>query len=111
MQSMHFMHPGSTTIPKSRTSSWTRTLEVHTAVQWPQCSQASVTRMRPGEILSMGAKKPPYGQPQMARKGIATDQVAKVSQNSALVNAGVSVGRGGGSPMYGATCSHDVPTR
>src|SRR5262249_28063766 len=62
-QSMHFMHPGSTTMPYSRTSSCTRTLDVHTAVQWPQPSQASVTRILPGASLSSVAKKPPYGQP------------------------------------------------
>ena len=60
---MHFMQPGSTTMPKSRTSSCTRTLLVQTAVQWPQCSQASVTRMRPVATSSSGAKKPPYGHP------------------------------------------------
>ncbi|MFM9146122.1 MAG: hypothetical protein ACKORL_12405, partial [Phycisphaerales bacterium] len=40
-QSMHFMQPVSTTMPESRTSSWTRTLSVHPAVQWPHCSQRS----------------------------------------------------------------------
>ena len=34
-QSMHFMHPGSTTMPKRLTSSCTSTLDVHVAVQWP----------------------------------------------------------------------------
>ncbi len=53
------MHPGSITMPKSRTSSCTRTFDVHTAVQYPHSSHASVTRMRPGESLSSGAKKPP----------------------------------------------------
>jgi len=62
-QSRHFMQPWSTTILKSRTSSWTRTFEVHTAVQWPHCVHASDTRMRTGESSSSGAKKPPYGQP------------------------------------------------
>src|SRR5258705_6616267 len=60
-QSRHFMHPGSTTIPKSRTSWCTRTLDVHTAVQCPHPSHASETTIRPIEILSIGAKKPPYG--------------------------------------------------
>ena len=56
---MHFMHPGSTTIPYAATSSCTRTFDVHTAVQWPQCSQASVTRIRAGATSSSGAKNPP----------------------------------------------------
>ena len=46
------MQPGSTTCPKVATSSWTRTLLVQTAVQWPQPSHASETRMRPGERRS-----------------------------------------------------------
>ena len=58
-QSRHFMQPGSTTIPNSRTSSCTRTFEVQTAVQCPQPSQASLTRIRPGARESSGAKKPP----------------------------------------------------
>src|SRR5262245_40884809 len=62
-QSRHFMQPGSTTMPYSRTSSCTRTFEVHTAVQWPQPSQASVTRMRAGAKRSSGRKNPPYGHP------------------------------------------------
>jgi len=53
------MQPGSTTIPNFATSSWTRTLLVQTAVQWPQCSQSSFTRMRSGDTRSNGAKKPP----------------------------------------------------
>ena len=35
MQSMHFMQPGSTTIPYCFTSAWTRTFEVQVAVQCP----------------------------------------------------------------------------
>jgi hypothetical protein len=58
-QSMHFMHPGSMTIPKSRTSCATCTLDVHTAVQWPQPSHWSLTTIRPTEILSSGANSPP----------------------------------------------------
>jgi hypothetical protein len=43
---MHFMQPGSTTIPYFATSACTRTLLVQVAVQWPQPSHASVTRIR-----------------------------------------------------------------
>ena len=59
-QSMHFMHPTSTTMPKSRISSWTRTLLVQTAVQWPHWWQRSwSTTMRMGASSSSGAKNPP----------------------------------------------------
>src|SRR5947207_762598 len=34
-QSMHFMQPGSTTIPYCFTSAWTSAFEVHVAVQCP----------------------------------------------------------------------------
>ena len=56
------MQPVSTTIPKSRTSSCTRTFEVQTAVQCPHPWQASVTRTRNGESLSAHEKAAPYGQ-------------------------------------------------
>ncbi len=56
---MHFMQPGSTTIRCVATSSWTRTFEVQTAVQWPQPEQASVTRIRPGASRSAAPKIAP----------------------------------------------------
>src|SRR6266513_1608867 len=34
-QSIHFIQPGSTTIPYCFTSACTRTFDVHVAVQWP----------------------------------------------------------------------------
>src|SRR5262249_49507321 len=97
-QSRHFMQPGSTTMPKSRTSWCTRTLEVHTAVQCPHPSHASETTIRPTDILSTGAKKPPYGHayvqkpllprkyttanPHTSRNGIATYHGGNVRQKS-----------------------------
>src|SRR5690349_21999343 len=63
MQSRHFMQPGSTTMPYSRTSRDTLTFDVHEAVQCPQPSHASVTRMESGATWSATPKMPPYGQP------------------------------------------------
>ena len=60
---MHFMQPESTTIPKRATSSCTRTLLVQVAVQWPQVSHASVTRMRPAATRSVRPNTAPYGHP------------------------------------------------
>src|SRR5690348_6193746 len=105
---MHFMQPGSTTIPYAFTSACTSTFEVQAAVQCPHCSQASVTRMRPGATRSATAKKPPYGQayvqkpfdprkytvmkPQMKRKGTATASGGKVAQKSLVTRWFVSAG-------------------
>src|SRR5690606_33316244 len=97
---MHFIQPGSTTIPYSRTSAWTSTFEVHTAVQKPHCSQSSVTRIRPGAVFSAIPKTAPYGQayvqkpfeprkytvikPHIKKKGIATASVGNVIQKSSV---------------------------
>src|SRR5262245_20698631 len=95
---MLFMHPGSTTMPKSRTSSCTRTFEEQTAVQCPHPSQLSFTLILPTETMSAGPKNPPYGHAyvqnpllprkyttpneQMKMKGMAMYHGAKVFQKS-----------------------------
>jgi len=53
---MHFMQPGSTTIPYCFTSACTRTFEVQVAVQWPHWLHAGVTRILPGDNLSASPK-------------------------------------------------------